>query len=299
MASTVTADKPLLVADPDFNLGGQPDTKPAEIEFSPLPGTRLEAKLAAGMVPGCNLWLREQALLGRLQRECHSPRVLVLATHGFFLESGEDAEVVGRLREVVRQSPLLRSGLVLAGANTWLRHGQPPGEAGTGLLTAEAVAGLDLLATELVVLSACETGLGEVVFLGEGIFGLRRAFQVAGARTVVMSLWKVDDLATLILMERFYANVLKQQMPRDEALREAQLFTRQATVGQLRQRWLLPRLIPILAADDPLIRADLERLAAFPDAYRPFELPYFWGAFISQGDPTPLPCVTVAEPQRG
>lgn len=82
-----------------------------------------------------------------------------------------------------------------------------PEEAEDGLLTAEDVTGIDLLATELVVLSACETGLGEVQ-AGEGVFGLRRSFVLAGARTLVMSLWKVPDEQTRELMEDFYQRLL-------------------------------------------------------------------------------------------
>ena len=139
----------------------------------------------------------------------------------------------------------MRSGLALAGANTFLRGGPLPEEAEDGLLTAEDVSGLDLLATELVVLSACETGLGEVR-TGEGVFGLQRAFTLAGARTLVMSLWSVPDEATRELMEEFYRRILAGE-GRADALRHAQL--------KLRQK--------------------------YPD-------PYFWGAFICQGDPAPL-----------
>jgi CHAT domain-containing protein len=118
----------------------------------------------------------------------------------------------------------LRSGLALAGVNTWLDGGTLPAEAEDGVLTAEDVTGLDLFDTDLVVLSACETGLG-AVRAGEGVFGLRRAFQLAGARAVVMSLWKVPDEATHELMTEFYRNLLAGQ-PRADALRSAQLAMR-------------------------------------------------------------------------
>ena len=91
-----------------------------------------------------------------------------------------------------------------------------------GILTAEEVQSLDLRGTELVVLSACETGLGQGDY-GQGVMGLQRAFQAAGARAVVASLWRVDDAATTVLMEQFYTNLWSKKMPKLEALRQAQL----------------------------------------------------------------------------
>lgn len=91
-----------------------------------------------------------------------------------------------------------------------------------GILTGEEVADLDLGSTELVVLSACETGLGQVAG-GEGVFGLQRAFGLAGARSVMASLWKVDDRATQALMVEFYRNLWQKKLSRAESLRQAQL----------------------------------------------------------------------------
>jgi CHAT domain-containing protein len=116
---------------------------------------------------------------------------------------------------------MLRSGLALAGANTWLKNGFPSYNAEDGILTAYEVLAMDLSNTELVVLSACESGLGEI-HIGEGVFGLRRAFMSAGVQTLVMSLWKVPDEQTKELMVDFYKRVLTGK-PRGEALREAQL----------------------------------------------------------------------------
>ena len=196
---------------------------------------------------------------------------------------------------------MLRSGLALAGANTFLRGATPPAEAEDGLLTAQDVAGLDLLNTELAVLSACDTGLGEI-HSGEGVFGLRRAFVLAGVRTLVMSLWKVPDLATAFLMDRFYDNLLTRGLDRDLALSDAQRATHDATVGQLKAEWLAPAMIERLAAGDATARRSLETLAAKPDDHTPFERPFFWGAFICQGDPSPLPSTKTAgepAPQAG
>ena len=150
-------------------------------------------------------------------KSCQSPKMLHIATHGFFLEDQEhdlddefrfsnltkaDDTILSRWHAAHKlENPMLRSGLALAGANTWLKGGDPPAEAEDGILTAEDVTGMDLNGTELVVLSACETGLGEVK-IGEGVFGLRRAFVLAGAKTLVMSLWKVPDVQTKELMVR-------------------------------------------------------------------------------------------------
>ena len=112
-------------------------------------------------------------------------------------------------------NPLLRSGLALAGAN---RRGE---RADDGILTALEASGLNLWGTKLVVLSACDTGVGEVRN-GEGVYGLRRSFVLAGAESMLMSLWPVSDLTTRELMTGYYKN-LKQGLGRGESLRRVQL----------------------------------------------------------------------------
>jgi CHAT domain-containing protein len=182
----------------------------------------------------------ESDALDHLVKIQRSPSILHLATHGFFLSDAKQAstpDLIGpsraksypgnRLELLARvPNPLLRSGLALAGVNTWLQECDDalPPKAEDGLLTAFDVAGLDLLDTDLVVLSACETGLGTIQ-VGEGVFGLRRAFMLAGAKTLVMSLWKVPDQATQELMVDFYQRLLTGA-PRAQALREAQLALR-------------------------------------------------------------------------
>ena len=187
---------------------------------------------------------------------CQSPRVLHLATHGFFLRDqtlDPDRGQWGRLRDesgMLRaelSNALLRSGLTMAGVNTFLHGGRLPEEADNGLLTALDVTRTNLLATELVVLSACLTGLGEVE-AGEGIFGLQRAFALAGAKTLVMSLWSVPDKATRNLMTEFYRRLLEGEGKAD-ALLNAQ--------------------------------ASLRQTKMYGD-------PFYWGAFVCQGDPGPL-----------
>jgi CHAT domain-containing protein len=313
---------PLVAADPDFDLctgaevPGPAAKAPGRLSrdldrgryhFPRLPGTQVEGERVARLL-GVPPLLGVAALEGRLKAG-PSPRILHLATHGFFLpdqpfdrdQVGRNLEFLdvghgpglGRLSGPGMESPMLRSGLALAGANTFLRGVALPAEAEDGLLTAEDVAGLDLLDTELVVLSACETGLG-AVHAGEGVFGLRRAFIVAGAKTLVMSLWKVPDLATAFLMDRFYDNLLSRGLDRDLALSQAQRATRDATVAQLRGEWLTPAMIEQLAAGNADARRRLQELAQQPDDHRPFAPPLYWGAFICQGDPAPLPTASAA-----
>ena len=158
-------------------------------------------------------------------------RFLHIATHGFFaapeIQNALGAEVLlrsnrGRLissdSELNGLNPDLLSGLALAGANL-----EPVPGKDDGILTAQEIAFLPLDGVETAVLSACETGLGEVAG-GEGLIGIQRAFQIAGVRTTVASLWKVDDHATRVLMERFYRNLWEKEMGHLDALREAQLY---------------------------------------------------------------------------
>ena len=118
-------------------------------------------------------------------------------------------------RGAAARNPLTLSGLVLAGANQ-------PTDADSGVLTGEAVAGLNLDNMDMVVLSACQTGLGEAA-AGEGVFGLQRAFHIGGARNVIASLWKVDDEGTAALMNLFYYHLWEKGEPPLEALHHAQL----------------------------------------------------------------------------
>ena len=304
-ADTLSAPTaPLIAADPDFDLTDRVpvsaaasssdrssarrsrDLRQGERQFRRLPGTVVEGERIAALL-GVMPWLADRVVETPL-KSCRSPRILHLATHGGFLpDQPLDPEVpLGRLGGPGMENPMLRSFLVTAGVNAWLQGRAIPEEAEDGILTAEDVSGMNLLGTELVVLSACDTGRGAVK-IGEGVLGLRRAFVVAGAQTLVMSLWKVSDLATAILMEKFYTHLL-QGHGRAQALRQAQDNLRRLTVGELRADWLTREMILRLAAGGPEMENYLEDLADRPDAYRPFEHPYFWGAFICQGDQTPL-----------
>jgi len=138
-----------------------------------------------------------------------------LATHGYYM--AEACRPENAPEDFIGESPLLLSGLFLAGANLKGKDADSL-RVDDGIVTAEEVVGLNLHETQLVVLSACETGLGEVK-PGEGVFGLRRAFQMAGAQTVLSALWQVDDKSTAELMGGLFAT----NDPLPETLRRLQL----------------------------------------------------------------------------
>ncbi len=191
----------------------------------PLESTAAEARTIARLFPDSRVLLGADATEEAV-KAAHGPRLLHLATHGFFLpEQAVPAALLGdrgaeptpaeRAALLQRESPLLRSGVALAGFNR-RRSGSD-----AGVLTALEAAGLDLYGTRLVVLSTCESGLGEAS-TGEGVYGMRRALTMAGAETQVMSLWKVDTGRTRELMGAYYQR-LKDGAGRSEAMRAVQL----------------------------------------------------------------------------
>ncbi|HWB14052.1 MAG TPA: tetratricopeptide repeat protein [Pirellulales bacterium] len=235
-AKTHPSTKPRIFADPDYNLDGArsaaatravlrgqeeqlalrggvglPQSGLPQVER--LPATADEARwimpaLTALTHESPTLYSQQYALEGVLKMVA-SPRVLVVSTHGFCLAE----EPVDTFLE----NPLLRCGLFLAGCN----QRQKDTRLDDGVLTGMEIVGCDLRGTELVVLSACETGLGEVQN-GEGVAGLRQAFQLAGARSVVSSLWRVSDQETARLISLFF-NGLAEGKSKSDAMRAAQL----------------------------------------------------------------------------
>jgi CHAT domain-containing protein len=205
--------------------------KRAKVFWPALAGTQRESEHLLKLAGGRKVVLRQGAAASTEQLLADLPqaRWAHLATHGFFADKGvrsvfqvneKDYEKSRRGEKigVGARSPLVLSGLVLAGAN--LPGKEAPADG--GILSAEAIAGLDLDRLELAVLSACDTGLGEVGG-GEGVFGLQRAFHIAGCQNVIASLWQVDDEATAALMGLFYHHLWQKKRPPLEALRQAQL----------------------------------------------------------------------------
>ncbi|MFJ7249443.1 CHAT domain-containing protein [Kitasatospora sp. NPDC098652] len=246
---------PVVFADIDYGSGGTAlDGGP----FAPLPETGAEGRWIADHI-GAELHTGPDASASRL-RTVRSPLILHLATHGYALAeplrpagtrrpgagpgpdspSGPPPDPTGTpdptgapdptgTPDAARTpgpavDPLLCTGLALAGANTFLAGQEPADSLGTGILTASDVYDLDLLGTELVVLSACVTGLGSY-HPGEGVFGLRRTFEIAGARSVLVSVWDVPSEPTVQLMCEFY-RALRRGASRTAALRRAQQAVR-------------------------------------------------------------------------
>jgi CHAT domain-containing protein len=246
------------------------------VAFDALPGSRMEVERigrlwdqAAPRTPqkagAAQVLTGAQATERAVKQGGPGRRILHLATHGFFLGPECDTPVAGtravgglaprpdRIAAATGQeaelhpseNPLLLSGLAFAGAN-W--RGSATLDEDDGILTAEEVAALDLDGVEWAVLSACNTGLGTVA-PGEGIFGLRRAFQAAGVRTVIMSLWAVDDSASLEWMEALYRARLVDRLDTADAARAA-------SVATIRQRRMTGRSTH----------------------------PFYWAAFVASGD---------------
>jgi CHAT domain-containing protein/Flp pilus assembly protein TadD len=236
--------------------GSRRSTELSNLQVGPLPGTAAEAAAIAQLLPNATVLTGDDASEGRL-KQVQAPQILHIATHGFFLTdlprlalagrglgviAGGDVETLRTTPEQPLENPLLRSGLALAGFN------QRSDGAEDGVFTALEASGLNLVGTQLVVLSACETGLGDIAN-GEGVYGLRRAFAIAGAETQLLSLWQVDDFATQQLMVAYYEQLLAGG-GRAEALRQVQL---------------------------DLINSD-----------GPYAHPYYWAAFIVSGNWHPL-----------
>jgi CHAT domain-containing protein len=245
------------------------------LHFSPLPASQREAESIAALWRQSGAGAGSQIMRGsavqpgsgellQMTGADASPeafaqyapgkRVLHVATHGFFLEGSCESAVQRRLDPSKRdesilpataENPLLLSGLAFAGANR--RSSAKPDET-DGILTAEEIAGINLEGVDWAVLSACDTGVGEIK-VGEGVFGLRRAFQVAGAKTVIMSLWPVEDKTTEQWMETLYREHFLNGRDTGESVRAASL--------------------QILN----------QRRAKHQSTH-----PFYWGAFIAAGD---------------
>jgi CHAT domain-containing protein len=272
---------PAAVRKPRDDVRGPLLSDKRPIKWSDLPGT---AKEQAAIVALAKKALKDAPIArsGRdantkqLEEDLPKARYAHIATHGFFAdpEFRFAIQVDPKLfeyrgfgeRRGGARSPLVLSGLVLAGANRQGDEAAPD----HGIITAEGLIGLRMEGLELAVLSACETGLGESGG-GEGVYGLQRAFHVAGCKNVIASLWKVEDAATQALMTLFYRNLWEKKLDPAEALRQAQLtlYRNPAAVEVARKRGA-----DFTESDLPEVKPDAKRKHA-PTAH--------WAAFTFSG----------------
>jgi len=206
-----------LVGFPDYGAGDIPA----------LPGTKTEIDNVAKVLKASGYTVAQftqKTATEKNLKAVKAPSLIHIATHGYFLQDVEPTGIAfGVQLENANNNPLLRSGLLLAGASGTVSGKRMPNldSNDNGILTAYEAMNLNLEGTDLIILSACETGLGDVK-AGEGVYGLQRAFLVAGADALIMSLWKVDDAATNQLMSSFYSNWIKLGN-KQKAFKQAQL----------------------------------------------------------------------------
>jgi CHAT domain-containing protein/Tfp pilus assembly protein PilF len=218
---SVNPARSVRAASANTPLGGTRGSDLSTVYFAPLAASAAEARAIKALFPDATLLTGRFATKATLQR-VEGPRMLHIASHGFFLgnpasdraQPSPPAES-SRPASVGINNPLLRSGIALAGANV------AQNASDDGILTALEASGLNLWGTKLVTLSACDTGVGEVRN-GEGVYGLRRAFVLAGTETLVMSLWSVSDYVARETMVAYYTG-LRAGLGRGDALRQAKL----------------------------------------------------------------------------
>ncbi|MGQ9862905.1 MAG: CHAT domain-containing protein [Bacteroidia bacterium] len=215
--------KAIIFADPDFN-----GDLPSDSFFvAPLPGTSEEAKKIAQILQSAGYLVQSYNKRYASENKAYavqSPLILHVATHGLFIPYVEGlADVLGIQSDALR-NPLLRASLLLTdAAKTLYRGSDDPAQ--DGMLNAYEILSLDLSNTDLVALSACETGIGEIKN-GEGVYGLQRAFFLAGARSLIVSLWRVSDEAARDFMVTFYEEWIQKKLSKEQAFYNAQKATR-------------------------------------------------------------------------
>jgi CHAT domain-containing protein/tetratricopeptide (TPR) repeat protein len=283
---TSSREPPLILGDaafggafgsPDARGEGKRATDMGTLRFGPLPGTAREVQ-AIGQILRLSpdRILTREAASEAAVKAVKGPRILHLATHGFFLPDLPEAPTpdLSAPRAPAmggnRADPLLRSGVALSGFN---RRAEAR-SANDGVLTALEVVGLDLWGTEVVALSACDTAVGEVR-AGEGVFGLRRALVLAGAESQLMTLWQVADEPTKDLMVSWYSQ-LQQRVGRMEALYQAQLAALRGKALPVTNTLLRG----VKALEEPGEPADPGIAGA--------RHPYYWASFILSGATGPI-----------
>ena len=255
-----------VLGNPDYNADQRNETSIGR-NFGndglacPLPFAELEA-LSVSKICNCMPITGKAATKYALQKSLPC-RIIHISTHG-------EAD------ETMASDSLFTSVLLFAGYNKWLSSGIEDDTYGNGILTADEISRMDLSKTELVVLSACKSGLGDISF--GSVQGLISAFSAAGAKWIICHLWPADDYATAILMEAFYHAYIDQKLAVPDALQAAKQYLRGVTVRQLRvSGWLdLPKNLYF----PQTVKDDINTLRRAIDRRKPFNGDYYWGGFV-------------------
>jgi CHAT domain-containing protein len=266
---------PIIVGDPDYDYGSSASlpivphhSKPANgtmggDNFDRMPITKELTKSIAHQL-NVTPYLDRQATSHIFHQR--SPKIMIVATHGFaFTKTHPELD------------PMRRCGIALTGANHWLQNQPLAPEAGNGVLLAHDIAQLNLWGTELAVIIACSTALGDTSS-GQGIFGLRRAFAISGAKHTIVSLWDVEVDSSTLLMERFF-ELYQTGTPPADALRQAQNYIRTISISELKTTKLGQQALN--GANGLVATGAID--SHTPLDFQPWRSPYYWGAWICQG----------------
>lgn len=285
-----------IVADPEYDICGDSTDNSQKDLIRQLPFTSIEAREIASLFADKS---KVEIVLGRMATKWAltfpgKADILHISTHGFTYEPQRgdgvaDTDLYSLETDTYlecAEDPFFRCGLLFAGAANWLCGKKLPESFGDGVLNGLDIVSLDLSKYKLVVLSACQTGLGEAG-KGEGIKGLRRAFELAGAGFLVCTLWEVDDLSSAVLMRKFYEQLIDNTGTTPEtALARAKVFVRNITGKELVENgWgqhIASAIDKLFEDGEGSLANGLQDILDNPECH-PFSHPRYWAAYILQG----------------
>ena len=286
------------IADSNIPHNNQPHNSRDTVNYlraddiNALPFTEIEANEVASLFPGkARLKTGGAATEYSLQADAAAD-VLHVSTHGFAYPPQDNEMQLTGFRDISdrgkilknAENPLLRCGLLFSGVRNWLRGEDLPAYVGDGILSGNDVLSLNLSKYKLMVLSACQTGLGDTQS-GEGVKGLRRAFELAGVGTLVCTLWNVDDFTSALLMKRFYEELLySHNITVSHALLNAKKYVREIDADKIIEMGWDKNLEDMKTSEDPFVRqAAKNAVLSLMTDDKPFYHPYFWAGYIVQG----------------
>ncbi len=269
-------DSAVVVADPCFYLPKRDDRKekterngkkPVFNQMPDIPYTAVEAALVSDSLSKVWLYTGEKANVSVIS-EPHEADILHISTHGFF-----------QIRESERENPLLNCGLLFSGVKNDNQETVGQDRYGNGILTGYDIMTKDLSRYRLLVLSACNTGMGAAI-PGNGIGGLRRAFELAGIPAIICTLWEEDDFSGALFMGHFYEELSQEEKTVSDALANTKQWMKNLTRGELRADRMTHLIYE--SPEFTLYRYSLEQFLAGDEKEKPFSAPCHWAGFILQ-----------------